>query len=574
MFFIRDSIVENGEKMVKLYFTPRNPEDLLFRGNLYITLDGNYAVRRVEMSVARHVNLNYVRNFEINQDFEKGPLGRYHLAESEMLASLSPFPKSPGFFGERKISIRNFSDTVLPDHVFQGPALDSLSISSRQTDTLWTKGRPVPLSKSEIRTYANTDSLLKLRAYRRLMDWATLYFVSYKSAGKFDIGPFRRFYSFNPVEGKRFQFGGRSNDKLSSRFYTDAYLAYGLKDERWKYYLSGSYSFNNRSIYSYPFNYLQASFLRDTKNPGEEDLLSQGNSFLTSFTRGYNSNWLYNDIFRLTYIREFGNHFRYAIGTKYWKQQPAGSLVYVHEPNPSQPDTIPGMTTGELFFSLRWAPHEQFFQNKITRRNIANKYPIITLDYAKGIKGLYGGEYDYNAVRLRIHKRFFISPLGYSDVNFDAGYFLGTLPFPLLTIHPANQSYFYSENSYNLMNVEEFVSDHYAGVNIDHFFGGFFFNKIPLLKKLRLREVITARLLYGGLRNENNPDYNSNQLLFPTTNGVVSTFVLNHQPYLEAGVGIYNIFSFIRLDLIRRFTYLSHPNVSSLGLRASTNFNF
>ncbi|MDP4251457.1 MAG: DUF5686 family protein, partial [Bacteroidota bacterium] len=318
MFFIRDSIVENGEKMVKLYFTPRNPEDQLFRGNLYISLDGNYAVRRVEMSISTHVNLNYVRNFEVSQDFEKGPLGRYHLVGSEILASLSPFPKSPGFFGERKISIRHFSDTVLTDQVFQGPALDSLSISSHQTDTFWTKERPVPLSKSEIRTYANTDSLLKLRTYRRLMDWATLYFVSYKSAGKFDIGPVRKFYSFNPVEGQRFQFGGRSNDKLSTRFYTDAYAAYGLKDERWKYYLSGSWSFDSQSIYSYPFNYLQVSFLRDTKNPGEEDLLSQGNSFLTSFTRGYNSNWLYNDIFRLTYIREFGNHFQYTIGTKYW----------------------------------------------------------------------------------------------------------------------------------------------------------------------------------------------------------------------------------------------------------------
>ncbi|MDP4252288.1 MAG: DUF5686 family protein, partial [Bacteroidota bacterium] len=302
--------------------------------------------------------------------------------------------------------------------------------------------------------------------------------------------------------------------------------------------------------------------------------LSQGNSFLTSFTRGYNSNWLYNDIFRLTYIREFGNHFQYTIGTKYWKQQPAGSLVYVHEPNPSQPDTIPEITTGELSFSLRWAPHEQFFQNKITRRNIANKYPIISLEYAKGIKGLYGGEYDYDAIRFRIHKRVFLSPLGYSDINFDAGCLLGTLPFPLLIIHPSNQSYFYSQNSYNLMNVEEFVSDHYAGVNIDHFFGGFFFNKIPLLKKLRLREVITARLLYGGLRNENNPDHNPNQLLFPTTNGTVSAFVLGHQPYVEAGVGIYNIFSFIRLDLIKRFTYLGHPDISSLGLRVSTNFNF
>ena len=124
------------------------------------------------------------------------------------------------------------------------------------------------------------------------------------------------------------------------------------------------------------------------------------------------------------------------------------------------------------------------------------------------------------------------------------------------------------------MNVEEFVSDHYIGLNIDHYFSGFFFNKIPLLKKLRLREVITAKVLFGGLRNENNPAYNPNQMLFPTTNGVTSTFTLNGQPYLEAGIGIYNIFSFLRIDLIERFTYLDHPSVSRFGVLFSSNFNF
>jgi hypothetical protein len=573
-YYIRDTIIENDVKLVKLYFTPRNPEDLLFQGILYITLDGNYAVRSIEFGVSKHTNLNYVRNFKVKQDFERGPGEHYYLKESDMSASFSPFPRSPGLFGERKISILHFSDSVLPYQVFNGLPVDSLVSSSAQPNPFWIEGRPIPLSESESRTYANTDSLLKMRSYKRLMDWVTLYFIGYKSAGKFDIGPIQKFYSFNPVEGQKFRLGGRSNAKLSTRFFTDSYLAYGSRDERWKYYLSASYSLNNRSIYSYPFNYFQVSFLRDTKNPGQEDVFSQGNSFLSSITRGYNTNWLYNDIFRVSYVHEFGNHLSYNLGTKYWKQQPAGSLAYVHQPLPGQFDTIPEITTGELSATLRWAPHEHFFQNKSERTNIINKYPIITFQYAKGIRGLYGGEYGYDAFHLNISKRFFLAPFGYFDVSFDAGYLLGSLPFPLLIIHPANQSYFYSQHSYNLMNIEEFVSDHYTGVNIDHFFGGFFFNKIALLKKLRLREVIGAKILYGGLRNENNPYYNPNQMVFPTTNGVTSTFVLDRQPYLEASVGIYNIFSFIRVDLIKRFTYLDHPNISTLGIRISSNFHF
>ena len=574
MYFIQDTIVENGCSIVKLDFTPRNPEDLLFRGTLWVTLDGTYAVTSAELGMSKHVNMNYVRNFELRQNFKKGPGEHYYLAESDMLASFSPFAKSPGVFGERKISVSDLSDSVLPDQVFQGSAVDSLSKSSHQSDSFWRETRPVPLSSSQAKTYSNADSLVKMRSYKRLMDLATLYFVGYKSAGKFDIGPIQTFYSFNSVEGQRLQFGGRTNYKLSHRFYLDGYLGYGFKDNRFKYMLTGSYSFNNRSVYSYPFNYVQASYMHDIKNPGQEDIFSNGNTFLSSFTRGYSSNWLYSDIFRLSYVHEFGNHFSYILGTKYWRQQPAGSLVYVKEPSPQQLDTIPDITTGEISLTLRWAPNEQFFENKVGRRNIANKYPVISLQYAKGIEGLYGGEYSYDAFHLKILKRVFTTPVGFSDIRLDAGYLSGILPFPLLIIPPANRSYFYSFSSYNLMNIQEFVADHYAGLDIDHYFNGFFFNKIPLLKKLRLREVIAAKILYGGLRSENNPNDNPNQMLFPTTNGVTSTFALTGQPYVEASVGIYNIFSFIRIDFIKRFTYLYHPNVSTFGLLVSTNFSF
>jgi hypothetical protein len=574
MYFIRDTIVDNGSKIVKLYFTPRNPEDLLFHGTLWITLDGSYAVTRAELGLSTHVNLNYVRNFQLNQEFKKGPGDHYYLAESDMLASFSPFAKSPGAYGERKISISDLSDSVLPQSVFQGSAVDSMPGSSQQAASFWSENRPIPLSPSQAKTYSNADSLIKMPSYKRLMDFATLLFVGYKSAGKFDIGPIPTFYSFNSVEGQRIQFGGRTNYKFSKRFYFDGYLGYGFKDKQFKYMLTGSYSFNNRSIYSYPFNYVQASYMHDIKNPGQEDIFSNGNTFLSSFSRGYSSNWIYSNIFRLSFVREFGNHFSYILGTKYWSQQPAGSLVYLKEPSPQQLDTIPEITTGEISLTLRWAPNEQFFENKVGRKDIANKYPVITFQYSKGIEGLYGGEYSYDAFHLRVSKRVFTSPLGFSDARLDAGYLSGILPFPLLIIPPANRSYFYSFNAYNLMNVQEFVADHYASLHIDHYFNGFFFNKIPFLKKLRLREVIAGKILYGGLRSENNPNENPNQMLFPTNNGVTSTFALTGQPYVEASVGIYNIFSIIRIDLIKRFTYLNHPNVSRYGILVSSNFSF
>jgi hypothetical protein len=574
MYFIRDTIVEDGVKLVRLFVAPRNPEDLLFRGTLYVTLDGRYAVKQAELGVSRHINLNYVREFTVKQEFEKGPGERYHLANSDMIATFSPFPHSAGVVGERIVDIKDIDNAPIPDSLFRGLPVDTLGLANRQTDSFWLGGRSVALSETESKTYANTDSLVKMRSYRRLMDYVTAFTAGYKSAGKADIGAIGSFYTFNPIEGQRLKFGGRTNTRFSTRWFGDGYVAYGTKDKRWKYYGALSYAFNNKSIYTYPQHYLQVSYLNDARTLGQENTFAMANNFFSSFSHGDNTKWVYSQVARVTYVHEFNSHFTFTLGAKYWLQQPTGTLYYIYKDYADRADTVSQVTSSELSATVRWAPHEQFFQNKAGRVNIINHYPIVTLQYSRGIKGLFGASYNYDAFHLNVYKRCYIAPLGYSDISFDAGTILGTVPFPLLTVHPGNASYFYSQRAYNLMNVGEFVSDHYAGVDIDHFFNGFFFNKIPGLKRLRLREVVAGKILYGGLRAENDPAVNPNQMKFPLTKGELSTYSLGSKPYVEGSIGIYNIFTIFRVDLVKRFTYLEHPGVSGLGLRISSNFQF
>jgi len=573
MFFIRDTAIVDGQRIVRLYFTPRNPEDLLFRGYLFINLDDNYAVTRVELGVSKNINLNYIREFQVKQDFEKGDSGHYHLLNSDVIALFNAIPGTLGMVGERIVKLDRIKDSILPDEVFLGPEVDTMQQARQSRDSLFNT-RPIPLTASEQKTYDNTDSLTKMRSYHRLLDYMTAFTAGYKTAGKADIGPIGSFWTFNQIEGQRLRFGGRTNTHLSRRYYAESYVAYGFKDQRWKYFASASYALNNKSIYTYPLHYVQISWLDDTRSLGAEGPFSQANNFFNSFTRGDDSKWLYNHIARFSYIQEFSSHFSYNLGMKFWQQRPTGSLYYIYQPAINHFDSVSQITTGEVSLTLRWAPHEEFFQNKAGRSNIINRWPIFTLQYAKGIQGLFGGQYNYDAWHFNVYKRVYIVPIGFTDITLDAGYLSGSLPFPMLTIAPGNQSYFYYENIYNLMNVGEFVSDHYASLDIDHFFGGFFFNKIPGLNRLRLREVVAAKILYGGLRDQNNPTFNPLQMKFPTTDGLTTTYPLGAKPYIEASVGIYNIFTVLRLDLVKRFTYLDHPNISSLGLRVSTSFNF
>ena len=574
MYFIEDTVMLDSEKLVRLSFRPRNPNDLLFRGTMWITLDGNYAIQKLHLLVSKSINMNLVRELKVDQDFDKMPNGRYLLVKSDVLADFGLSPKGLGLFGERTVSYKKFTiGQPIPDSVFKGSPLVIPDSAESHPDSFWVNSRHDTLTRAESKVYANIDSLQHMKSYRRLMDWGTLLLAGYKQAGPFEIGPASTFYSFNPVEGFRLRFGGRTTTRLSTRYYSEAYAAYGFGDQKWKYFLSGTYSLNNKSIYSYPQQYIRASYQKDTKIPGEELQFVQEDNFLLSFKRGPNDKWLYNNIFRLQYLKELGNHFSYNIGFKYWQQSPAGSIAYVKS-DINGDDSLQAITTTEGSLELRWAPNEQFYIGKLYRTPIFNKYPIFDFRYIVGIKGLFGGEYNYHNLDFNVFKRVYESQFGYTDITADFGYLIGKVPFPLAYIHHANQTYAYQLQSYNMMNFLEFVSDHYATAYVDHYFNGFFFNKIPLLKQLKWREVIEAKVLFGGLRDENNPAKNPDQVRFPFTNGQLETFALNRTPYVEAGFAIANIFKLIRIDFIKRFTYLDHPDIPKYGIRFRAHFDF
>lgn len=576
MYYIRDTTTDaNGQKLIKVYFTPRNTNDLLFRGNMWVTLDGNYAVQKMNMFLSKNANLNFVRELHIDLDFEKSEDNRYHLSRSNIMADASVTKNSAtGFFGERTVSFKNFRINVpLPDTVYDGTAMVKLDNASIRPDSFWSKSRHDTLTRTEAKVYSNIDSLEKMPSFRRTMAFLTFLLAGYTSVGPVEIGPAAAFYSFNPVEGFKLRFGGRTTPKLSKRIYFETYGAYGFKDERWKYFLSTTYSINNKSIYEFPLNFIRASYQYDTKIPGQELQFVSEDNFLLSFKRGKNDRWTYNRNLKLEYVHELQNHLSYTLGFKNWQQEPAGSIIYTKVQNGVDVN-VNKLTTTELSGELRWAPHEQFYQGKVYRIPIINKYPIFTLRFIAGVKGLLNSEYNYQNISGRVEKRVFLSQLGYSDVVLEGGYIFGKLPYPLMTIHRANQTYAYQLNSYNLMNFQEFVSDHFVGINIDHHFNGLFFNRVPLLKKLKLREVVSLKMIYGGVRDENKPTVDPSLIKYPTIDGGPATFSLEKKPYVEGSVGVTNIFKLIRVDLVKRFNYLDNPYVASLGIRARFKFDF
>jgi hypothetical protein len=574
-YYIVDTTMVSGDKCVKMFFSPRNKTDLLFQGYLYIMLDSSYAVRQIDMSVNKDINLNWVKDVNISQKFEKTPNKGWLLTSDDINIDFGLTQSGMGVFGRRTVSYKNYAfdpteiekvlkeqETVVPDSIY------------KLNNDYWEIHRHQQLSKSEKGTYSVIDSVQKVPSFKRAMDVASLLLFGYKDFGYYEIGPVNTFYSYNPIEGARLRLGGRSTQKFSKKLNLETYIAYGFKDEKYKYYLGTTWSLTPNTIYEFPVKYLKVSYQDETKIPGQDLQFVQEDNILLSIKRGVNDKLFYNKTFKIEHLNEFANHFSYTVGYQFAKERPGGNLFFNYSNYQLHENDKQSIDISELYLNMRFAPHEQFYQGKLYRTPILNRYPVFELQFFVGSK-LLKNDYNYQRLHLIINKRFYPTILGYTDVVWEAGKIFGRVPYPLLSIHRANQTYSYQILSYNMMNFLEFVSDQYTSLNIDHCFNGFFFNKIPIIKKLKLRELISCKILYGSVSKKNNPDYNNDLFKYPVeADGTPITYTLEHKPYIEASVGVGNVFKLFRVDVVKRLTYLDHPEVSEWGIRARFKFDF
>ena len=600
-FYIIDTIEFEGRQAVDMAFIPKVKGNFGFNGNLYIALDSTYQLLKAKMGVVDDINLNFVQDLLIEQEFKPGPDGKYILAKDKIIVDYNIGKKGVGVFGRREVNYNNHLFNVpRSDDIYDNPEhVVELKGARKKDDAYWETNRPIALSESEAGVYQMIDTLQTVPAFKRALNIIALLSTGYTTFGKVDIGPFSSFYSGNYVEGFRLRFGGRTNVKFHPKLQLDAYLAYGFRDKQFKGAGSFLYSFNEDSEVN-PKHYIQAGFTRETKFPGlKVDFISPDNAFLAIGRRGVPDRMLLYNAIRIDYYRETFSNLTFHTTVERLKQLPIGRLHFDYTGENGEPRSWANLRTTELAFNFRWAPNADYFQGKINRYPIFNKHPIFQVSYAASPNNLWGSEHSYQKLSLGVFKRFYLSILGFTNIDAEVGQIFGNnIPYPLLHLPRANQSYVLQVRAFNMMNFLEFANDRWASINFRHYFNGFFFNRIPLFKKLKLREVVTLKVLFGGLSNKNNPNLNPGLIQFTNQeddegnplpaldeNGDIilnangeptylkETFTLNDKPYIEGSIGILNIFKVLRLDLVKRFTHLDNPNiprmfgVDGLGLR-------
>ncbi len=589
-YFIEDTVMIGKDKCFELSFTPNNPQDFGFSGTLYIMADSSYRVRKIEMGIPRHSDVNYVDNMMITQEFAQLPSGEQVLITDEMLVQLKIAKFIQRFQVKRLTEYSDYSLEPIPDKKFKfNGVVKKEPYAMMQDNDFWKNYRAEDLTKSESSMDALVKRLSNIKGFKAILFVGKAFIenfvetsVSPEHPSKVDIGPINTMITQNFVDGLRLRASAQTTANLNPHWFLKGYVAYGFKDERWKGMGEVTYSFNKKAYLprEFPVNNLTFTYSNDVMSPSDKFMPTDKDNVFTSFKWDKVDHMMYYENYRLFYDREWNNGLRFTTFFRRSKNTPTASLFYQPLNGTNVPDAsgqnITNFVTSEFNVGVRYQPGATWINTKQRRIAANNDAPIFALNHTVGIKNLFGGQYNYNYTEAEIYKRFWVGSWGKIDNDIRAGVQWNKVPFPLLIMPAANLSYIMEDNTFNLINNMEFLNDRFVSYMVSWDINGKILNRIPLIKKLKWREYIGCNVLWGMLSDKNNPYCNPNDknlFYFPGRfNSDGSYTAISHVmdkkvPYVEAIVGIHNIFKLLHIEYVRRLTYIDRPGTSKWGIR-------
>lgn len=589
-YFIEDTVMIGKDKCFELSFTPNNPQDFGFSGTLYIMADSSYRVRKIEMGIPRHSDVNYVDNMMITQEFAQLPSGEQVLITDEMLVQLKIAKFIQRFQVKRLTEYSDYSLEPIPDKKFKfNGVVKKEPYAMMQDNDFWKNYRAEDLTKSESSMDALVKRLSNIKGFKAILFVGKAFIenfvetsVSPEHPSKVDIGPINTMITQNFVDGLRLRASAQTTANLNPHWFLKGYVAYGFKDERWKGMGEVTYSFNKKAYLprEFPVNNLTFTYSNDVMSPSDKFMPTDKDNVFTSFKWDKVDHMMYYENYRLFYDREWNNGLRFTTFFRRSKNTPTASLFYQPLNGTNVPDAsgqnIMNFVTSEFNVGVRYQPGATWINTKQRRIAANNDAPIFALNHTVGIKNLFGGQYNYNYTEAEIYKRFWVGSWGKIDNDIRAGVQWNKVPFPLLIMPAANLSYIMEDNTFNLINNMEFLNDRFVSYMVSWDINGKILNRIPLIKKLKWREYIGCNVLWGMLSDKNNPYCNPNDknlFYFPGRfNSDGSYTAISHVmdkkvPYVEAIVGIHNIFKLLHIEYVRRLTYIDRPGTSKWGIR-------
>ena len=572
-YYIEDTLLVDRDSCIHLHFLPNNQQDFGFRGDLYVLKDSSHQVKRCELILPNQTDVNFVEGLKVMQEFTKLPTGEWVLSVDDMIVELVLFDFLQKGVAIRTTRLSDYQFTEIPAKLFKGKAKTVIEPDAELVDDeFWQKHRKVELTRSEDGMENFLNGMKTVGGFKYILWGLKLLAENYVETGnpsKVDIGPVNSMLSTNFIDGLRTRISLQTTANLNRHVFWKGYVARGWKSHKTYYSSQLTWALNKKKYLPDEFPKRNLSFLStyDVISPSDKFLPTDKDNVFTAFKWAKVDKMMFYNRQQLTFEYEQMYGLRTLFSIKTEKNDAAGNMRFTPLSYHESLASI-GLRTTELRAEIEYSPGALYTNSKQRRLKVNREAPIFILSHTMGIKGFLGGDYDYHYTEASIFKRIWLNSWGRIDLYTRGGVQWSQVPFPLLCMPAANLSYFSQKQAFNLLTNMEFLNDRFVSVDMNWDMQGKLFNRIPLIKKLRWREYIGAKMLWGALSDKNNPflerNAQSNVLMyFPEDSYLLDPKV----PYWEISLGIRSIFHFFQIEYVRRMNYNNHPHVHKNSVR-------
>ncbi|NND63509.1 MAG: carboxypeptidase-like regulatory domain-containing protein [Flavobacteriaceae bacterium] len=567
-YILLDSAYRDNKWCYNIVYYPRRKNELTFKGDFWVN-DSTWAIKEINLQASKSANLNWVREVYIEQEFEVLNDSIFLITRDYFLSdfSLRKKEKARGIYGKRTTLYDNYEFDIPKEKSFYKAQIDPYQYEVyNRPDTFWDENRMEKLSKDEKGVYKMLDTLKTVPRFKALYNIGATLASGYYEFNNFDYGPIFSTFGFNEAEGFRIRAGGRTYFSQNDTWRIEGFGAYGFRDDKFKYGISGKALLDRKSRLT-----IFGGNRRDVEQTGASltsstDVLGRNLASSSLVTVGANDRLTSINLSTIGLEAELVKNFITRITGAYRTLSSATdtfSLDYIDENGNIQSQ----INQPEIDISFNYTPGRKTIGYGVEQKIVNDTYPIIYGSYTVGLKGVLGGDFEYQKVQALYTQPWNIGGLGRAFTTIEAGKIYGEVPLGLLSPIPGNQTLFSIYNTFNQLDFYEFVSDTYASFHLQHNFGGRLFSRIPGLRKLNLREVVGFRAVYGQLSD-------ANQALNVDTMGAPIMYQAPEDVYWEWSVGVGNIFRVFRLDFNFRGNYLDNPDARKFGVTGVFGFSF
>ena len=580
-YYIEDTVYVERDLCYHLQFIPANSQDFGFRGELYVLADSSLHVKKYNLYMPHNIDVNYVKNMKIEQEYTRLDNGEWVLSKDDMIAELHVNSMLQDLLVVRNTRLTDYAFDELPKILFKGKAKVRHDMDAMNRDeAYWNKYRQVDLTKSESSMDSFIHRMENSKGFKYIIFFVKALMENYVEIGggtdgkksKFDLGPVNTYISKNFVDGIRLRLAGRTMAALNPHFFWDGYAAYGTKSNDWYTGNIFTYSLNKKknSPFEFPMRNLTFEVARDVTSPSDENLLHNKDNFFMTFRAATQDEMFLYHRQKLAFTYETDWGFRFNTSLRFQSNRTVGNLHYYHLDGTE----VKKIRMTDLNVGINYNPGVTYVNTKQQRLPINLDSPEIGLSHTMGFRGFMGGQYHSNITKLSIYKRQWLGSWGYLDFHAIGQAQWNKVPFPMLILPPINLSYFEQETTISLMKDWEFLNDRQVFWALSWDMNGKLLNRIPLIKKLKWREWFAIKGVWGHLTDKNNPYLEKNQgdgrlFKFPK-----NSHVMNDTPYWECVAGVHNIFKFFSVEYVRRLTYLNNNNIDKWGIRFGFMMSF